>query len=80
MKIEEKILHFIQELNSESNINIGLETELLISGIIDSFSVTTLILFLEDLYGTPIEMNDQTLKSFTSVRKISETFCLHNEN
>jgi acyl carrier protein len=74
METEQKILEFLRNTHSEKNMHIDLDTELLLSGIIDSFSVANLILFLEELSGQTIEMNDQTLMSLTSVRKIHETF------
>ncbi len=74
MDTQEQILQYLREASEEERIEIDQDTELIESGIIDSFSITSLILFLEDLYGIEIDINEQTLRALTSARCMQETF------
>jgi acyl carrier protein len=50
------------------------DSNLLEQGYVDSLGLISLILFVENLRGTPISENQMSVQSFISLRQIEKTF------
>jgi len=61
------------DLSVDQAVVVEAETELLMSGLIDSLGVVSLIAWLEDEMGTVIDPGLVTLENFESPRAIHET-------
>jgi len=69
----EKIAKFIQmELSKDKQQNIGQETLFISSGLVDSFSLIQLLVFIEDEFGIVIPDEAATAEAMDSVSLILE--------
>jgi len=69
----EKIAEFIQrELSKDKQQNIGQETLFISSGLVDSFSLIRLLVFIEDEFGITIPDEAATAEAMDSVALILE--------
>jgi len=69
----EKIAEFIQrELSKDKQQNIGQETPFISSGLVDSFSLIRLLVFIEDEFGIVIPDEAATAEAMDSVSLILE--------
>jgi len=64
------ILAYLAGLENASSIEITPDTDLIESGVIDSFSITLLILHIEEILGIEININDPTMDSIRTVRRM----------
>jgi acyl carrier protein len=72
-KTGEKIAAFIQrELSKDKQQNIGQETLFISSGLVDSFSLIRLLVFIEDEFGIVIPDEAATAEAMDSVSLILE--------
>ncbi len=74
MNKAEQILKYLRDSNDDLQNEIELDTELIKSGIVDSFSITSLVLYLEELFGVEIDIDERTLRALTSVRAMINAF------
>jgi acyl carrier protein len=71
--IKEIILQYIiKEYIEEGDENITYDTPLISSGIVDSFSMVSLLVFLENKFSIKIPPSKATPEAFDSVNKIVE--------
>lgn len=64
----DKIADFIQrELSKDKNQMIGRETQFISSGLVDSFSLIRLLVFIEDEFGIVIPDEAATAEAMDSV-------------
>jgi acyl carrier protein len=69
----EKIAAFIQrELSKDKQQNIGQDTRFISSGLVDSFSLIRLLVFIEDEFGIVIPDEAATAEAMDSVSLILE--------
>jgi acyl carrier protein len=69
----EKIAEFIQrELSKDKQQNIGQDTMFISSGLVDSFSLIRLLVFIEDEFGIVIPDEAATAEAMNSVSLILE--------
>jgi len=69
----EKIAGFIQrELSKDKQQNIGQDTMFISSGLVDSFSLIRLLVFIEDEFGIVIPDEAATAEAMNSVSLILE--------
>ena len=69
----DKISEFIQkELSKDKNQMIGWETQFISSGLVDSFSLIRLLVFIEDEFGIVIPDEAATAEAMDSVSRILE--------
>jgi len=69
----EKIAEFIQrELSKDKQQNIGQDTMFISSGLVDSFSLIRLLVFIEDEFGIVIPDEAATAEAMDSVSLILE--------
>ena len=69
----DKISGFIQrELSKDKNQMIGRETQFISSGLVDSFSLIRLLVFIEDEFGIVIPDEAATAEAMDSVSLILE--------
>jgi acyl carrier protein len=69
----DKIADFIQrELSKDKNQIIGRETQFISSGLVDSFSLIRLLVFIEDEFGIVIPDEAATAEAMDSVSLILE--------
>jgi acyl carrier protein len=69
--MEEKLIAFIrEEFLTDPTQEITAETSLLSSGLVDSFSLVSLQVFIEKEFGKRIPAPKITVKSFDTVRQM----------
>ena len=66
----EQLLVYIKENLGIDDDGIGISTPLFSSSMIDSFSLVSLITFIEETAGVEIDPRDITLENFDSIEKI----------
>lgn len=52
------------EISLDPDVPIGLDTDLLLTGLVDSLGVVQVVAWMEDELGTPIDPIDVTLDNF----------------
>jgi acyl carrier protein len=62
--------YLLQELLRDEELDLDRDEAIFSSGLLDSFSVTQLICFLEDQFGIRIAISDVTLQDFDTIGKI----------
>jgi D-alanine--poly(phosphoribitol) ligase subunit 2 len=62
--------YLLQELLRDEELDLDRDEAIFSSGLLDSFSVTQLICFLEDQFGIKIAISDVTLQDFDTIGKI----------
>jgi len=70
----ESVLLYLSEMDHTGSIEITPDTDLIETGIVDSFSITQLILFVEETLSIEINLDDPTLDSIRTVRRINMTY------
>jgi D-alanine--poly(phosphoribitol) ligase subunit 2 len=68
------VLAYLAEMEQKSSIKITPDTDLIETGVVDSFSITQLILFIEETLGIEISLDDPTLDSIRTVRRMDTTY------
>jgi acyl carrier protein len=78
-EIQKSIVEYIvrEYLEEDSDQEIGLDTPLITSGIVDSFSMVSLRTFLEKKHHVRIPDSRATPEAFETVRLISELLREH---
>ena len=73
-QLREIILQYVRDeyLDEDDEIQVGCDTPLISSGIVDSFSMVSLKRFLENRYGIHIPDAKATPDAFDSVKRIVE--------
>ena len=70
-QIKNKLLKYVLEKSDVDDVNeIPLDKSLLISGILDSFAVVELIIFIESEWRIVIEDSDFTAEKMGSINKM----------
>lgn len=72
--MEDAILQYVKDeyLEEDDDVEVDLDTPLISSGIVDSFSMVSLKTFLEKKYKVSIPDAKATPDAFDSVKKIAE--------
>ena len=71
MEIKEIILEFIKkEYLEDDDVKITYDTPLISSGLIDSFSMVSLLVFIENRFMVKIPANEASPDKFDSIDKI----------
>ncbi|MBL7129071.1 MAG: acyl carrier protein [Ignavibacteria bacterium] len=72
--IKDAILDYVKEeyLEEDDDMEITYDTPLITGGIVDSFSMVSLKVFLENTYNVQIPDSKATPEAFDSVNKIVE--------
>ena len=66
---------FIAAIDEERSVTtVGPDDNLFDAGVLDSFTVVKVIVFLEELVGRPIDLQDASIESFASLNSIYTTF------
>lgn len=68
------VIAFLVEMTEKLSIDITPDTDLIETGVVDSFSITQLILFIEDTLDIEISLDDPNLDSIRTVRRIDMTY------
>ncbi len=69
--MKDKIIHYITtEISNEKLEDIGLEEDLLGSGIIDSLGMMKLVIFMEKEFNISVNTEDMTVENFMTVQNI----------
>ncbi|MBX7230004.1 MAG: acyl carrier protein [Burkholderiaceae bacterium] len=68
------VIAFLVETTEKLSIDITPDTDLIETGVVDSFSITQLILFIEDTLDIEISLDDPNLDSIRTVRRIDMTY------
>ena len=69
--MEEKLINFLQtEVVLDTTIAIERDTDLLLSGAVDSLGVIRVTQWVEDFTGTTVHPGDVTLENFQTVAAI----------
>ena len=73
-EMEDVILQYVKDeyVDEDDDMELGLDTPLISSGIVDSFSMVSLKTFLEKKYKIQIPDAKATPEAFDSVKKIAE--------
>jgi len=72
-EMQEQILDFIRdEYVEDDSIDIDAETPLITSGLVDSFSMVSLKMFLEDQYEIKMTDEEASTEAFDTVQAIME--------
>ena len=64
--------YIASKILKQAKRQIGPDVALISSGLIDSFSLVDLALFVEDSYGVRIEDTELNAQSFDSLRQLAE--------
>jgi acyl carrier protein len=67
--------YLIQELIRDDELELGRDEAIFSSGLLDSFSVTQLVCFLEDHFGIKIAISEVTLQDFDTIGKVLDLVC-----
>lgn len=79
-EIKELVLNYIRkEYIEEEGSEITGETKLISSGLIDSFSMVSLLVFLERKFSIKIPPSKATPEAFDSVNNILDLLCQYLE-
>ena len=70
--MQQEILDFVREEYLEDERALTPQTKLISSGIVDSFSMASLKVFLEQKYGVAIPDQRATPEAFDTAEKIAE--------
>lgn len=70
MTFRDQLIAFISEDAGIEPSEIGNDTLLFSEGFIDSFTMSSVLAFIEEQKGIQIEMSDVTLENFDSVSRI----------
>ncbi|WP_273502919.1 acyl carrier protein [Paracoccus sphaerophysae] len=70
MSFRDDLIAFIGEDAGIDRAEIGDDTLLFSEGFIDSFTMSSVLAFIEEQKGIQIEMSDVTLENFDSVSRI----------
>ena len=71
--VMEKVIQYIgTQVGKDSGLELGAETDLLESGLIDSTAVMDLVVWLEDTFGISVEAEDLIAANFGTPRKIAD--------
>jgi acyl carrier protein len=62
--------HLLRDLIRDEDLELARDEPIFSSGLLDSFSVTQLICFLEDNFAIKIAISDVTIQDFDTVGKI----------
>lgn len=70
--MEETILDYIRKeyLDEDDDVDLDADTPLISGGIVDSFSLVSLLRFLEKRYGVKIPSHEATPEAFDTVARI----------
>lgn len=70
-QMQELVLEFIKnEYLDDEDIDLNYETPLISNGLVDSFSMVSLLVFLENTFSIKIPPNKATRQSFDSINRI----------
>ena len=69
-ELEKQLHRLLIELCQTDDSSIGLDTELLLSGLLDSMGVIRLASEIENITGTEVSPIDVTIENFESLRAI----------
>lgn len=73
-----QITEYIKSQNEPIQIEIDEDTNLIEAGFIDSLKIMHLIVIIEKLRGSPINLEDISLERLTSIKSIKDNFFLKN--
>lgn len=73
-----QITEYIKSQNEPIQIEIDEDTNLIEAGLIDSLKIMHLIVIIENLRGSPINLEDISLERLTSIKSIKDNFFLKN--
>ena len=65
-----RLLHFVQESASQTGTELVGDTDLLLTGAVDSLGVIQITQWLEDETGIAVDPGDVTLENFQTVDRI----------
>lgn len=72
--IKNRIIDYLREAIKPREVQVGYETELIESGIVDSLNIVNLVLLLEELSGQAIVFEELDLEDMASVQAIVSKF------
>ena len=70
------MLTYMAENSAVPNMRFDETTDLIEAGIIDSFSIMSLLVFIEEKTGVRVELEDLVLDTIRSVSAMNESFNL----
>ena len=66
---------FVASIDPDRSLaTVGPDDNLFDAGVLDSFTVVKVIVFLEELVGEPIDLQEASIESFASLNSIYATF------
>lgn len=68
-----EMLSYVTE-GSEANIAVDMDTDLIETGVVDSFSIMQLLFVIEEKIGVKVQLEDLVLDTIRSVRAMDEAF------
>lgn len=69
--IEKKVLHFVDtEIVQDSNLTITKQTSLINGGLVDSYALVNMSLFLEKTFEIVVSEEELTINNFDTVENI----------
>ncbi len=78
-EMKDVVLEYIidEYVDEDDDLEVGVDSPLISSGIVDSFSMVSLKIFLEKKYDIKIPDDDATPEAFDTVTKIMELVKKH---
>ncbi len=79
MSTTQRVTTFIYEdlLNSPPGLELGVDTPLLMDGLVSSIAAMRLVAFLEEQFGISVPPEDVTLENFGTIASISDYVSNH---
>lgn len=75
MEFTSRFGEFISGVDQDRSVGtVGPDDNLFDAGVLDSFTVVKVIVFLERLLGRPVDLQDASIESFASLNSIYDTF------
>ena len=78
-EMHETVLEYVidEYVDEDDDLEVGVDTPLISSGIVDSFSMVSLKVFLEKKYGITLPDNEATPEAFDTVNSICQLVNKH---
>ena len=71
--IADDLLTFINdEISLDPTQEVGLETDLLLTGLVDSLGVVEIVAWIEDATGGTVDPSDVVLENFQTVQRMAD--------
>ena len=69
--MEQTLISYLKQEVLDTDGELGLDDDLLVSGVVDSIAVMRFVMFIEERFGVAVPPEDLTIENFSTVRAIA---------